>query len=529
MHHENQSEAAPQDQHAAAGRSADQDSSDHPADRSVDAIVIGLGPGGEDLAARLARGGWRVLAVESHLVGGECPYYGCIPSKMMLHESRREEPEWERVATRIRQEATDHWDDRVAVERLTGAGVTFVRGHATVDGGPSGPGAPSGPGDRDGAGHSSVTVTPDDGGAPQRWTARRAVVLNTGSVPSLAPIPGLPEREAWTHRDVVTAQTLPASLAIVGGGPLACELAQALNGFGVRVTLVVRGGRLLSGEVPQAGDLLAERFRAEGIDVRTETEITDVSTSDVTRYESSHGLPASSGPVDVTLSTGEELSVDHVLLATGRVPRDEVRVDDWCRILDAGGQPVPGRYALGDMTGAGPFTHTSVAQSAVVAGQLLGDPATGPYLRDAVPRVTYTDPEVAAVGLSERAARDGAGGRTAGQKAAGEKAAGRGEVRVAHVDLASSSRGWIDEVAGHLTLVARGDAGDAGDSGEGSGGGQVLVGATVVGPGAGEILGALSVAVHAQVPVAELMRIPWAYPTLHRAIGDALGQLGQDS
>ncbi|MEV4902481.1 NAD(P)/FAD-dependent oxidoreductase [Citricoccus sp. NPDC055426] len=512
MHPEKQTEAA-------------QHSSDQPADRSVDAIVIGLGPGGDDLAARLARGGWRVLAVESHLVGGECPYYGCIPSKMMLHESRREEPDWERVATRIRQEATDHWDDRVAVERLTGAGVTFVRGHATVDGGPSGPGVPSGPGDRGGEGPSSVTVTPDDGGAPQRWTARRAVVLNTGSVPSRAPIPGLPEREAWTHRDVITAQTLPASLAIVGGGPVACELAQALNGFGVRITLVVRGERLLSGEVPQAGDLLAERFRAEGIDVRTGTEITEVSTSDVTRYESSHGLPTPSGPVNVALSSGEELSVDHVLLATGRVPRDEVRVDGWCRILDDGGEPVPGRYALGDMTGAGPFTHTSVAQSAVVAGQLLGDPATGPYPRDAVPRVTYTDPEVAAVGLSERAARDGAEQGTSDRR----------EVRVARVDLASSTRGWIDEVAGHLTLVARGEAGDvgeagdAGDSGEGPGSGPVLVGATVVGPGAGEILGALTVAVHARVPVAELMRIPWAYPTLHRAIGDALGQLGQES
>ncbi|MGM7667173.1 dihydrolipoyl dehydrogenase family protein [Microbacterium sp. A93] len=517
MDSEQQVAPAHEDQHSVDQHPVDQ----HP-ERSVDAIVIGLGPGGEDLAARLARGGWRVAAVESHLVGGECPYYGCIPSKMMLHESRRDEPDWERVATRIRQDATDHWDDRVAVERLTDAGVTFLRGQATVDGGPSGPGAPSTSGGRGGQGHHAVTITPDGGGTPQRWTASRAVVLNTGSVPSLAPIPGLPEREAWTHRDVVTAQTLPASLAIVGGGPLACELAQALAGFGVRITLVVRGGRLLSGEVPQAGDLLAERFRAEGIDVRTGTEITGVTTSDITRYESSHGLPTPSGPVDVTLSTGESLSVDHVLLATGRMPRDEVRVDEWCRILDGGGQPVPGRYALGDMTGAGPFTHTSVAQSAVVAGQLLGGQHDGtepkPFPRDSVPRVTYTDPEVAAVGLSERAARDGGG-----------------EVRVARVDLASSSRGWIDEVAGHLTLVARDGGVGAGGSGVGGSGiggsevGQVLVGASVVGPQAGEIVGALTVAVHARVRVAELMRIPWAYPTLHRAIGDALGQLGQDS
>lgn len=498
------------------------------AERTVDAVVIGLGPGGEDLAARLARGGWRVLAVEEHLVGGECPYYGCIPSKMMLHESRRPEPDWGRVATRIRQEATENWDDRVAVERLTSAGVTFLRGHAVVDGGPASPG------DWGGEGGTSITVTPEGGGAPQQWAARRAVVLNTGSVPRLVPVPGLPEREAWTHRDVVTAQRLPASLAIVGGGPIACELGQALAGFGVHVTLVVRGGRLLSGEVPQAGDLLAERFRTEGIAVRTGTEITKVARSDTSRYESSHGLPTPSGPVEVTLSTGEVLSVDHVLLATGRVPREEVRVDEWCRVVDGGGEPVPGRYALGDMTGAGPFTHTSVAQSAVVAAQLLGEEggeSMSSFPVDAVPRVTYTDPEVAAVGLSERAAREGAG--QAGQTGeAGQENSGRGEVRVARVELASSSRGWIDEVAGHLTLVAQQveleDAREAGQKGQ-QAWEQVLVGATVVGPGAGEILGALTVAVHARVPVAELKRIPWAYPTLHRAIGDALGQLGQDA
>ncbi|MGO1885385.1 MAG: hypothetical protein ACTH3G_08500, partial [Citricoccus sp.] len=204
-----------------------------------------------------------------------------------------------------------------------------------------------------------------------------------------------------------------------------------------------------------------------------------------------------------------------------RAPRDEVRVDEWCRVLDAAGDPVPGRYALGDMTGAGPFTHTSVAQSAVVAGQLLGanhGVGARPYPRNAVPRVTYTNPEVAAVGLSEDAARADAASAGGQDRGAGGEGRGSDGVRVARVDLASSSRGWIDEVAGHLTLVARGGGPD---------GGLVLVGATVVGPGAGEILGALTVAVHARVPVAELARIPWAYPTLHRAIGDALGKLSQ--
>lgn len=491
------------------------------ASRTVDAIVIGLGPGGEDVAARLARGGWSVLAVDEHLVGGECPYYGCIPSKMMLHESRRADASWARVAQRIREEATDHWDDGVAVERLLGTGATFVHGRAEIAGGPA-----TGPAS-DG---TSVTVTPNDGGARQTWTARRAVVLNTGSESVRIPVPGLPDAVTWTHRDVVTAETLPASLAIVGGGPVGCELAQALTGFGVRVSLLVRGERLLSGEAPEAGELVAERFRSEGIDVRTGTEISGVQAGEASRYETSHGIPASAGPVDLELTTGDRLTVDRVLLATGRVPRDPVDVDDWCRVLDRaateGGHPVPGRYAIGDMTGVGPFTHTSMAQAAVVADQLLAGAAPRPFPRHAVPRATYTDPEVAAVGLSEGEAR----------KAVEHQGGDASEVHVVTVDLGASSRGWIDEVRGHLTLVARAE-GTADEKGTGVGtgpgagtgtSGGVLVGAAVVGPHAGEILGALTVAVHARVPLAELARIPWAYPTLHRSIGDAVAQFGSD-
>ncbi|NUL45214.1 NAD(P)/FAD-dependent oxidoreductase [Cellulosimicrobium funkei] len=473
------------------------------ASRTVDAIVIGLGPGGEDVAARLARGGWSVLAVDEHLVGGECPYYGCIPSKMMLHESRRSDASWERVARRIREDATDGWDDRVAVDRLLGTGATFVHGRGQVLGGPAvGPG-PDG---------TEVTVTPNEGGPRQTWTARRAVVLNTGSESVRVPVPGLPEALTWTHRDVVTAETLPASVAIVGSGPVGCELGQALAGFGVRVSLLVRGERLLSGEVPEAAELVAERFRAEGIDVRTRTEISGVHAGEVSRYETSHGIPASAGPVDLELTSGDRLTVDRVVLATGRAPRDPVDVDDWCRVLDGpaaeGGQPVPGRYAIGDMTGAGPFTHMSMAQAAVVADQLLTGAASRSFPRHAVPRVTFTDPEVAAVGLSEGEAR----------RAVEHQGGDASEVRVARVELGASSRGWIDEVRGHLTLVAR----VSGTSG------GVLVGAAVVGPHAGEILGALTVAVHARVPVAELARIPWAYPTLHRSIGDAVAQFGSD-
>ena len=467
-----------------------------PAGQSVDAIVIGLGPGGEDLAGRLARAGWSVLAVDGHLVGGECPYYGCVPTKMMLHESRRADADWDRVAGRIRREATDDWDDRAAVERLQASGARFVRGHAAVDGGPAAAPGPRG---------TTVTVTPPDGGPVQRWTARRAVVLNTGSEPVVLDIPGLPASATWTHRDVVTARSLPGRLAVVGGGPLGCELAQALAGFGVQVTMLVRGERLLSGEDPVAGELLARTFRAEGLDVRTSTQV-----------RGARGGPGRGGdrpgPVILMLSTGEEIETDRVLLATGRRPRDRVDVDGYCRVLAPGtgaehGTPVAGRYAIGDMTGDGPFTHTSMAQSAVVARQLLGgggqDDSGRPFPARSVPRVTYTHPEVAAVGLSAAGTGDGNG-------------PGDGALRAARVDLAASTRGWIDEVSGSLVLVA-GGAGtpDAG----------VLVGASVVGPHAGEVIGALTVAVHARVALAELDRIPWAYPTLHRAIGTAVSEL----
>jgi pyruvate/2-oxoglutarate dehydrogenase complex dihydrolipoamide dehydrogenase (E3) component len=462
----------------------------------VDAIVIGLGPGGEDLAGRLARAGWSVLAVDEHLVGGECPYYGCIPTKMLLHESRRADPDWDRVAKRIRGEATDDWDDRAAVERLEGTGATVVRGHAAVDGGPD---AAPGPGG------TTVTVTPPDGGAPRGWTARRAVVLNTGSEPAVIEVPGLPASAAWTHRDVVRARSLPGRLAVIGGGPLGCELAQALAGFGVRVSMLVRGERLLSGEDPVAGELLADAFRANGIDVRTSTQVS-------LARETGGGRP---GPMVLTLSTGEELDADRVLLATGRRPRDRVDVDEYCRVLSPRAEPVVGRYAIGDLTGAGPFTHTSMAQSALVARRLLAEDDEGngragragrdghgqgpPFPVRSVPRVTYTHPEVAAVGLS-----------------AGTTGTGDGTLRTARVDLAGSTRGWIDEVAGSLTLVAGGPGTpDAG----------LLVGASVVGPHAGEVIGALTVAVHARMALAELDRIPWAYPTLHRAIGTAVSEL----
>ena len=221
------------------------------APQTFDVIVLGLGPGGEDLAEALARAGRTVLGIDPHLVGGECPYYGCIPSKMMvrgaevLAEARRVdglagtahvEPDFTPVAERIRNEATDNWDDRVAVERLKEAGATFVRGAARLTG-------------RDD--EQRILVEVDGIGY-----AGRHVVVATGTAPALPPIDGLadlPRGElVWTNREAVKAETAPASLVVLGGGAIGCELAQAFARFGTRVDIVEPGPRILRPEEPDA-------------------------------------------------------------------------------------------------------------------------------------------------------------------------------------------------------------------------------------------------------------------------------------
>ena len=204
----------------------------------VDLVVVGLGPGAETLASGAAEAGLRVVALDKHLVGGECPYYGCVPSKMMvrgadlLAEARRVDgmageaavtPAWGPVAERIAEEATSHWDDQIAVDRLVDAGITFHHGIGRLDG----------------AGR--VTVELPDGSAGPTYVASRGVVLNTGTRPSVPPVPGLADTPYWTNRDAVQVTDLPASLIVVGGGPIAAEMTQVFARFGVQVTLLQRG------------------------------------------------------------------------------------------------------------------------------------------------------------------------------------------------------------------------------------------------------------------------------------------------
>ena len=453
----------------------------------VDLVVIGLGPGGEALATGAAQAGLSVVAVDKHLVGGECPYYGCIPSKMMvragdaLAEAGRVGelagevsvvPSWAPVAERIARDATDHWDDTVAVDRLTDAGATVLHGVARL------------------AGPGRVTVTLADG-ETREITAGRGVVLNPGTRPAAPPIDGLAATPYWTNRDAMQLTELPGSLVVLGGGPIGCELAQTFARFGVRVTILQHGDRLVPANEPEASAILEDVFVGAGIRVLTSAETTAVSYAD--------------GAFTVSVDD-ETIVADKLLVAAGRTPNlddlglESIGLDPSARTLDVDDRlrvsGADGVWAIGDVTGKGAFTHVSMYQSAIALRDVL-DQDGPPASYHALPHVTFTDPEVAGVGLSEQQARD----------------AGL-QVRVGSTPLEQSSRGFTHGpgARGVVKVVEDADRG-------------VLVGATVVGPAGGEILGFLAVAVHAGVPVDTLRTMIYAYPTFHRAIETAIGDL----
>ena len=447
---------------------------------TVDVVVLGLGPGGEDVAGNLAEAGLSVVGIEAGLVGGECPYWGCIPSKMMvraahlLAEARRIEgvagsssvtPDWGPVAARIRAEATDDWDDTVAVDRFVGKGGTFVRGYGRLVG--------------------PDTVEVDD----RRFRATRAVVVATGTTASVPPIPGLADTPYWTNREAIAVTELPGSLIVLGGGAIGAELTQVFSRFGVDVTIVEALDRLLPLEEPEAGQILADVLRGEGVDVIAGTGASAVS------YD---------GKFQVVLADGRELAADELLVATGRrvdlaaIGADTLGVDPTARALpvDEHLRVTDGVWAVGDVTGRGAFTHVAAYQARIAAADILGEPHT-PADYAAVPRVTFTDPEVGSVGLTTAAARD----------------AGI-DVMTGRAEVPSTARGWLHKTGneGFIQLVA--------DRGRG-----VLVGATAMGPNGGEVLGMLTLAVHARTPIEELRSMIYAYPTFHRGIEDALGNL----
>ena len=467
------------------------------AEREFDLIVIGLGPGGEEVAERMAEAGWSVLGIDSRLVGGECPYYGCIPSKMIIRgaevlaEAGRipqlageatVAPEYGKVAARIRDEATDNWDDTVAVQRFERLGGTFVRGIGRLAG-------------RTDTGSIRVIV------GDSEYTAAR-VVVGVGTAPAVPPIEGLADLRlgvdgpVWTNREVMQAPQAPASMVVLGGGAIGVELGQAFVRFGTRVTMIEASPRILGPEEPEAAEVVAEVLRREGIDLRV-----GVAASRVT--------PGGDGVV-VALADGSTVTGEKLLVAVGRrsnlqdVSLDALGLDAKARTLDVDdgmrvlhdGAPIEGLYGIGDSTGRGAFTHVAVWQARVLIAQLLErDEPFGGY--QGLAWATFTDPEVGRVGLTEAQARE------------------RGiTVRTGSAKVASSTRGWIHGPGndGLVKLVEDADRG-------------VLVGATVVSPYGGEIVGLLTLAVHAEVPTDKLRSMHYIYPTLHRTVLDAVRDL----
>lgn len=445
----------------------------------VDVVVIGVGTAGEDLALQLLDAGLEVAGIEPQLVGGECPYWACIPSKMairasnLLAEARRVNgvagqvqvtPDWSDVARRIRQEATADWDDSSAVARFESKGGRLVRGWGRLTG-------PS-------------TVSTDE----ESFTARIGVVLATGSKPAIPPIPGLNDVAFWTTHDAIAADPLPETLVILGGGAVGCELGQVFSRFGVEVAIVEGQDRLLPLEEPETSRLIASVLESEGITVRTGARVEAASNRD--------------GRIELTLEGGAGISADQVLVATGR------RVDHSQLGLDAAGIDAGSRFievddrmragdaiwAMGDVTGKAMFTHTALHQSAIIVADILGID-TAPIDYGSLPRVTFTDPEVGAVGLTEMQARE------------------QGlDIAVAVKDVPSTFRGWLHDTGnqGMIKLVIDTTAG-------------TLVGATVVAPNGGEVLGLLTLAVHQRVPVDALRQMTYAFPTFHGGVGEALG------
>jgi pyruvate/2-oxoglutarate dehydrogenase complex dihydrolipoamide dehydrogenase (E3) component len=439
----------------------------------VDAIVVGLGPGGEQVAEELTDAGLDVVGIEAELVGGECPYWGCIPSKMMvrasdlLAEGRRipgmagtsvVTPDWSPVARRIREEATDFWDDKVAVARFEGKGGHFIRGRARV------------------TGRSSVEV---DGSTV---TARRALVLSTGQRPFIPPM--FVDVPYWTNRGAVAAETVPASLLVIGGGSIGLEIGQVMSRFGCRVAIVEAGPRLAGPEEPEASELITEIVRREGVEVHTGVTI-------------ERAEPWGETGATVHLADGTDVHGERMLVATGRrsdlagLGVGALGLDEEAPSIPVDGRMrvAPGVWAVGDVTGKGAFTHVAAFQARLCVADILGRPRPDADYR-ALPRVTFTDPEIGSVGLTEARAREQGGG-----------------VTVFHESIGASARGWIHRGEGFVKLVARDG---------------VLVGATSMGPTGGEVLGLLTLALHARVPLETMRSMIFAYPTFHRAVDSAL-------
>jgi pyruvate/2-oxoglutarate dehydrogenase complex dihydrolipoamide dehydrogenase (E3) component len=435
-------------------------------EREFDVVVIGAGAPGEVIAGRLGEAGVSVAIVEERLVGGECSFFACMPSKALLRpvEIRAEaarvkgvpvgELEVPAVLAR-RDEVVHDLDDSSAVPWLTERGVELVRGHGKLDG------------------ERRVTV------GDETLVARKAVVVATGSSATLPPLPGLAQARPWTNIEATTAKHVPGRLAILGGGVVGVEMAQAWAAFGSQVTLVHRVDRLIEREEPFASKQVETALREYGVDVRLETSVASV---------------ARNGAVTLELEGGGSLEADELLVAIGRTPRsadiglETVGLEPGKHVQVDGSLRVPGTdwlYAIGDVNGRALLTHMGKYQGRLAADAILGKPVSLRSDGGASPRVIFTDPQVGAVGLTLAAAEE-AGIR----------------VRSVEVDTGGNAGGSFvgKDAPGTARLVVDEDR-------------RVVVGATITGAEIAEALHAATIAVVAEVPLDELWHAVPAFPT----------------
>ncbi len=445
-----------------------------------DVVVIGGGPAGENLLQRCTDCGLSIAVVEQELLGGECSYWACIPSKTLLRPgavvaaARRVPGAREAITGAIdvdaalarRDEIVGNWHDDGQVEWLEGAGGALVRGHGRL------------------AGPRTVEVEQADG-TIRRLTARKAVVVATGSHSWSPPVDGLDAIRTWDSRDVTSAKHVPRRLLVLGGGVVACEMAQAWKRFGAEeVTIIERSGRLLGREEPFASDELWAAFEDEGIVIRANTQV------------ASARRDGDDGPVELTLDDASTLVGDELLVAVGRrsntgdggletvglEPGRSVDVDDRLRATGVDGDWL---YAVGDCNGRSLLTHMGKYQARIATDVIRGGDATAWADHRAVPRVVFTDPQVAAVGLTESQAREqGVDVRTV-------------SYGVGDVAAAGTSGEGITGTAFLVVDAAR----------------RVIVGATFTGPDIGELLHSATVAVAGEVPLDTLWHAVPSFPT----------------